>query len=136
MGKDAGAIEMENQLYLVNTCFFLRNINMEKEITKALDQLLAYAPHFVSISYGGKALLATTVTTTTMRPSIRDRPRREPLAESVENDLNVVVMAASQNKCDHRRTLERICIFPLICTIAKDCDSSSAAVVQGPHRIG
>ena len=37
MGKDAGAIEMENQLYLVNTCFFLRNINMEKEITKALD---------------------------------------------------------------------------------------------------
>ena len=67
----------------------------------------------MSISYGGKALLATTVTTT-MRPSIRDRPRQEPLAESVENDLNVVVMAASQNKCDHRRTLERICIFPLI----------------------
>ena len=90
----------------------------------------------MSISYGGKALLATTVTTTTMRLSIRDQPRREPLAESVENDLNVVVMAASQNKCDHRRTLERICIFPLICTIAKDCDSSSAAVVQGPHRIG
>ena len=89
----------------------------------------------MSISYGGKALLATTVTTT-MRPSIRDRPRQEPLAESVENDLNVVVMAASQNKCDHRRTLERICIFPLICTIAKDCDSSRAAVIQGPHRIG
>ena len=22
MGKDAGAVKMENQLYLVNTCFF------------------------------------------------------------------------------------------------------------------